>query len=103
MTPYEIPLSPSPQSFRIALGGTTYQLLVQWKDAADIGWVLDISDDNGSALVQGIPLVTGANLLAKYVYLGFRGVLFCQTDHDLDSPPTFENLGNTSHLYFVTA
>jgi hypothetical protein len=42
---------------------------------------------------QGVPLVTGVDLLAQYAYLGFIGSLVVQTDHDPDATPTYENLG----------
>lgn len=100
-TVYEIPLSPSPQTFTVSLGGKSYQLTVQWRDAVEGGWALDIADSAGKPLVQGIPLVTGANLLDQFAYLGIAGQLRVQTDNDPDAVPAFDNLGNTSHLYFV--
>jgi len=102
MTPYEVPLTPDPQSLRITLGGTPYRLTVAYRDANEGGWVLDIADANDAPIISGIPLVTGADLLGQYAYLGFRDVLVVQTDHDLNAVPTFDNLGKTSHLYFVT-
>ncbi len=103
MAIFEIPLRPTPQTFRVQLAGVTYQFALRWLEAEGGGWVLDIVDANGGPLVFGVPLVTGANLLAQYRHLGFGGGLYVQTDHDPDVPPTFENLGVTSHLYFVTA
>ncbi len=97
----EIPLSPDPQRFSIALGGAAYLMRVTFADVADGGWVLDIATADGVAIVNGIPLVTGADLLAQYRHLGFIGSLIVQTDHDPDAVPTFENLGDTSHLFFV--
>ena len=103
MSNYEIPLSPTPQTFNIALAGTTYQLTLRWNDAPQGGWALDIADDNGGPLLSGIPLVTGADLLAQYAYMGFSGKLIVQTDNDPAAAPTFNNLGQNSHLYFVTS
>lgn len=97
----EIPLSPNPQTFSITLGNQGYQLTVVWRDP--FGWYLDIADSAGNPLVQSIPLVTGADLLAQYGYLGINGQLRVQTDNDPDAVPTFENLGKQSHLYFVTS
>lgn len=102
MATYEIPLSAEGQTFAIALGGVTYQLTLVYRDAAGGGWVLDIADAQGVALLRGVPLVTGADLLAQHRALGFVGSLVVQTDHNPDAAPTFENLGSTSHLYFVT-
>lgn len=102
MATYEIPLTATPQAFAITLAGVSYRLTVIWRDAPGGGWVLDIADDGGAAIVQGIPLITGADLLEQYAYLGFGGQLVVQTDHAVDAIPTFDNLGDMSHLYFLT-
>lgn len=99
MTRYEIPLTATPQRFSIAMVGVTYQMLLKW-NAVSQCWVLDISDANGVGLVFGIPLVTGADLLAQYTYLEFGCELIAQTDGDITAPPAFNNLGVTAHLYF---
>lgn len=101
MQVYEIPLSARPETFTIALAGTSYQLTLIYRAADQGGWVLDIADATGNRLVAGIPLVTGCDLLAQYRHLGFTGGLAVQTDHDAGAVPTFDNLGSTSHLYFV--
>jgi len=102
MANFEIPLSPSPQTFTISLSGTDYRLTVQWRNAEGAGWTLDIADSGGSPIIEGIPLVTGVNLLEQYDYLGFTGVLWVQTTADPDAVPTFDNLGIGSHLYWFT-
>lgn len=103
MAIFEVPLTPKPQRFFIALAGVNYQLTVQWRAADEAGWTLDIADAQSVPIVEGIPLVTGADLLGQYGYLGFGGQLRVQTDTDPDAVPTFTNLGGASHLYFVTA
>jgi hypothetical protein len=45
--------------------------------------------------------VTGTDLFEPFAYLNFGGKLVAQTDHDSGAIPTYENLGNTSHVYFV--
>lgn len=102
MAIYEIPLASKPEAFQIKLAGVTYKLNVVWRDAPRGGWFLDISDAGGNAIVAGVPLVTGADLLAQYAYLGIGGELWVQTDGDPAAVPTFDNLGSESHLYFVT-
>lgn len=102
MAVYEIPLSPTPQSFSIALGGATYRVTVKYHNVDMGGWVIDIADAAGSPLVNGIPLVTGCDLLGQYAYLGFSGELRVQTSNAPDAVPTWENLGDQSHLYWVT-
>lgn len=96
----EIPLSASPQTFRIRLGTQDYRFTLLYRG---VEWVLDIFDTSENPLVCGIPLVTGIDLLAQYGYLGFEGGLIVLSDGDQDAIPTFDNLGTTSHLYFVTA
>lgn len=102
MATFEIPLSPQPQTFAITLAGRSLALTVMWRDVDQGGWVLDIADGAGVPLLRGVPLVTGADLLAQYAYLGLGGALYVQTDFDVDAVPAWENLGTTSHLYFVT-
>lgn len=103
MARFEIPLSPQPQRFFIPLNGANYQFTVQWRDADQGGWVLDIADAQGAPILSGVPLVTGADLLAQFAYLGIGGKLTVSTDYAPDAVPAFTNLGLTSHLYFETA
>jgi len=99
MTDLEIPLRAIPaQSFRIRLNGLYYGMLIYWDTAPEGGFVLDISDGFGNPLVQGIPLVTGSDLLAQYAYLNFGFKLFIFSAGAPWQPPTQQNLGVTSHL-----
>jgi hypothetical protein len=99
-TAYEIPLQSQNQQLTITMGGNVYTLQVSWNDASQ-AWVLDIGDVNNVPIIQGIPLVTGCDLLGQYEYLGIGGALEVQTDNNSNLMPTFYNLGSTSHLYFV--
>ena len=107
-TVYEIPMSPTPQTFRIILAGNTLRLTLLYRDAppemaGGAGWTVDIFNVNGEPVVCGVPLVTGADLLAQYLYLDFTGKLFVRSDGIPDAVPTFENLGATpgGHLFWV--
>lgn len=102
MTTFEIPLSHPPQRFTVPLNGSIYTLAVQWRDAPLGGWFLDIADAQGVAIVSGLALVTGADLLAQFAYLGIGGKLIVATDHNTDALPTFANLGVMAHLYYVS-
>ena len=102
MAVYRIPLSPDPQRFTINLGGIEYGLTVRYRNATMGGWVIDVTDRAGAQMVNGIPLVTGCDLLAQYRHLGFNGQLRVQTDDNPDAVPTFANLGEKSHLYWIT-
>lgn len=101
MTPFLIPLANGPQTLSISLAGTLYNLRLYWNVPAQL-WLLDIASASGTALLSGIPLVTGVDLLDQYQYLGFGGSLYAQTDNAALTPPTFDNLGVTGNLYFVT-
>lgn len=104
---FEIPLQGSTnQAFSIPILGITYNMTLRWNaqdnDNDQEGtWYLDIADVNGTQIVGGIPLITGADLLAQYDYLGFGFQLVVQSDHDTVELPSFGNLGSTSHLYAV--
>lgn len=102
MAVFEIPLSPQPQKFQIPLNGVTYGMILRYIDTDMGGWVLDILESDDTPIIQGIPLVTGEDLLAQYAYLGIVGGLIVQTDHDVNAVPTYANLGVSSHLYFRT-
>jgi hypothetical protein len=101
MTVVEIPLKATPQKVGVTLNTVDYQLVVVWNDQNQT-WVMDILDSNGENLACGLPLVTANDLLEQLRYLGFNGQMIVQTDFNATAIPTFENLGNTSHLYFVT-
>lgn len=97
---YEIPLSADAQRFKVLLSGIEYQMTLIYRPGA--GWVLDIANRQGVAIVSGVPLVTGADLLAQYAHLGFSGRLWVRGSIDPDEVPTFENLGSESFLFWVT-
>lgn len=100
---YEIPLSPQPQVFGITIGGSPYRLRFLYQNVTQGGWTMDVMDSSSNPIVCGIPLVTGANLLAQYAYLGVQGSLYVQSDGDAAAVPTFANLGlaGGGHLYLV--
>ena len=101
MADFEIPLSPSPQTFRIVLAGVSYQMRLVW-NAVSESWVLNIADASGVDILTGVPLVTGVDLLAPYGYLNFGGSLIAETDGDPLQPPSRSNLGDSGKLYFIT-
>lgn len=104
VTVTQVPLAVgTPQTFAIQFGGVQYQLTLRYRNIAQGGWVLDIADQIGNPVVNGIPLVTGANLLAQYAHLGFGGGLYVQSLSDPDAVPSFESLGDDGLLYWVSA
>jgi len=98
-TPFKIPLSAGAQSFVVPLAGVSYGMRLWWcASSATPAWVLDISKEDGTRLVSGLPLVTGCDLLAQHAHLGIGGGLYVVSDTD---PPTFDSLGDTTKLYFL--
>ena len=97
---YEVPLSPNLQTLKVALVSTQYQLTFVWNQYAAC-WMMDMGDGNGNAVISGMPVVTGADMLAQYAYLQIAGILIAQTDSNADGVPTLANLGITGHVYFI--
>jgi hypothetical protein len=101
MTIYEIPLASVPQQLKINMAGVDYIITIYWCWPAQT-WMMDLAIANsGVYLIRGNPLVTGADLLGQFQYLGIGGALVVQTDNAPFFAPTFDNLGQTAHLYFV--
>lgn len=92
----EIPLSPDNQTFSITLAGTEYQIRALWRGAF---WIIDLMDGTGALIISGIPLVTGADLLAQYAYLNLGFSLYVVCDDPQNDYPTKADLGIRSHLY----
>jgi hypothetical protein len=84
----------------ISLGGVTYNLRTTWNTQAP-GWMLDISDANNNPLIQGIPLVSGYDLLGQYQYMGFGFSLYVLTQGDPLAVPTYANLGGNANVFLV--
>lgn len=103
MTTYELPLTPKPQTLSTTLPsgvGCQFRFLYQFVADNDC-WIMDIADAQGSLLACGIPLVTGADLLEQFGYLGLGVKLWVTTDGDADVPPRWWNLGRVGggHLW----
>lgn len=102
-TVFEIPLDVgTPQQFTVTLSQVDYLMTLRYRNVDQGGWFLDIADVSGNSIIEGIPLVTGCDLLAQHKHLGFVGELVVQTTNDPDAVPTFENLGDAGKLYWVT-
>jgi hypothetical protein len=102
---YEIPLTGQPQVFPITLAGNRLTLTFSYRDSqiGMGGWVVDFADAAGVPILCGVPLVTGADLLAQYRYLEFGGALVVQSDGFPDAVPGFTTLGTVpgGHLYWI--
>ena len=103
MSVYEIAVSPQPQTFLVQFpNGVRYQFRIIYQFTPDDCCLLDISDVAGNPILCGVPLITGADLLAQYAYLGFGCSLYVTTDGDTFAVPKFYNLGLGAHLWIST-
>ena len=102
MTAYTVPTTPrTPKRITIFLSGTEYTLRFTWNSIASC-WILDVSNASGEPLLSGVPIVTGADLLEQFQYVGIYGQMIAQTDNDPGAVPTFDNFGDTSHLFYLS-
>ncbi len=100
-TVYKIPLTNTPQRFETTIGGRSVILKSRWFDAMQM-WVLSILDsDTEEVLLNDMPMVTGADLLAQFRYLGIPGSLYVVGAGDDDAPASLDNLGETVDLYHI--
>lgn len=99
MSAVEIPLTPDNQQFNIQLNGSTTTIRLIWRDVA--GWIMDVSSADGEAILSGVPLVVGVDLLEQYPQLGIDGKIVVLSDDDALEYPTKTNLGLMSHVYFI--
>ncbi len=101
MASVEIPLRATPERFTVSLLGVSYGFQAFWCDPASV-WVINLSDGNGAPLVNAIPLITGADLLEQFRYLGIGGQLFVIPSQPTDEQaPGFTDLGSAWKLIFV--
>lgn len=95
----EIPLTPDNQKFLVTIGGLVCTMSLIWRDVA--GWTLDVMDSGGNALMTGLPVLTGVDLISQHPDLGIKGRLVVVTDNDAPGETTKNNLGVKSHLIFI--
>lgn len=96
-----VPLTSHPNQFltvplNVDTGVLTLQLGVNYNGAAGY-WVLSVADQNGTPLLDSIPMVCGyypaANILQQYAYLGIGSAFLINASGvDQDSPDN-TNLG----------
>lgn len=97
----EIPTVPSAQTLNVQLAGVMWKLQITWNESMG-HWTISFLTIEEVPVLMGIPLVTGVDLLGQHQHLGFGGSLIAQSDGDPDQPPTFDSLGISSRIYFVT-
>lgn len=113
MDVFEIPLESFNEIFQISLGGITYGIRTLWNVPAQC-WMMDIYTEADVPILTGIPLITGADLLAQYQYLHIGNnqlpgskdiqlvVITTAVGRSPDEVPTQTNLGTDGKLYYVT-
>jgi len=99
MSVSEIQLSPDNQTFSIDIAGKSWWISLIWRD---LWWVMNLADSRGNAVISGIPLVTGADLLAQHAWLELNFALRVACDDSAQVYPTKTDLGIRSHLYVIT-
>lgn len=65
--------------------------------------MMDLSDISDTPILQGVPLITGTDLLSQFAYLGLQFSFVVQTNNDADAVPTFANFGSQGNLYMLNA
>ena len=94
-----IPLSTVPQGFDIVLSGRRVRIVTRYFSAQDAGWTLDITEPDGSAIVTGVPIVTGDDLLRGYKHL-IAGSMYYVGNADVLTPPAWGTLGADGELIY---
>lgn len=98
MTSYKLPLSTGAQEFTITLASVTYRVrLIYRNDSMGGAWYLDFERLDGTASLNGIPLVLGADLFAQFPHLNF-GHLVVEMSGSSAERPTYDDMGNFVNL-----
>ena len=87
-----IPLHPSAESFDVTIAKRRIRLVTRYYAHADAGWTLDILEPDGAAIVLGIPIVTGDDLLRGYKHL-FAASMYYVGHSDMLTTPSYDSLG----------
>ena len=106
----EIPVNNTPnssQSFTVTVdnGARNISILLKLRylDLYRL-WVADISDSvTGKALIYGVPLVTGTNILGQYEYLGIGSLYVIPAEPTKLEHPDNHTLGSTFSLVWSDA
>lgn len=103
MAKFLVPTTPSQaQSFKIALGNTTYTFTLTWCWPAEC-WILSIGDAQGVPIVGSLPLLPGMDMLEQLAYLGLGGALTTEVSNSANTVPGFDTLGATAQLYYTAS
>lgn len=104
---WQIPLQGgAAQTLQVSIGSVTYTLHFTYNMAMP-AWIMDINDSYDVPICQGIPLVTGTDLMGQFRYLGIGGgvpmtVMTVGVGKSPDEIPTYENLGIEGQVFYKT-
>ncbi len=88
------------QQFTIELDGNVYNFHFRYNYRMSL-WIMDIHDEEDDALLTGIPLVTGVNLLHQYVAEELpTGHLIVVNETD-DTAPDRYTMGKEAFIYYL--
>lgn len=88
------------QQFSVELDGVVYRMRICWNDRFG-RYVLDLSDEFGTLLVGGIPLLAGESLLTPYTDQAVPpGDLYLFDASGNDNEATQENFGESVFLMY---
>ena len=97
---YELPFTGRQQYVNITLAAVRYRFKLAWNVYASC-WILDILQADGVPIARGLPIVTGADMLAQFEYLEVGGQFLVTTDQTYgEMVPSYQGLGLTGHVYF---
>lgn len=86
--------------FQIALEKVFYNFDFNWNDRGQY-WVMSISDQQEVAIISGIKLVTGIDILEKYKKVGMPlGSFFILDTTGKNTDPNKDNFGVTHFLIY---
>lgn len=95
----EIPLTADNQQFSIILADNSWRISLIWRE---IYWIMDLQNERAEPVIGGIPLVTGTDLLAPFVWMGLGFQLWVVCGDAAQDYPSKTDLGDRSHLMVVT-
>lgn len=98
MTTTVLPLVPENQEFDASIDNTSYKFKIIWRGAF---WCMDLMDSSGTAIVSGIPMVSGVDLLGQYQHLSLGFSLYVIGNDGLTDPTQYD-LGINNKLCVVT-
>jgi hypothetical protein len=100
----EIDVATAPaQTQRVKLGAEYFTLTLRWNERMG-AWLLDVADSAEIAIVHGIVVRVGLNLLGRYPGRGLpEGALVAADTSGADADPGRDDLGGRVLLLYLTA